>query len=62
MNYKIKEYRIKAGLTQKELSAESGVNRTTISALESGNEVNVSVKVLKKIAECLGINVNDVFC
>lgn len=62
MNYKIKELRIAAGLTQEELARESGVNRTTISALECGNEVNVSIKLLKKLAECLNVSLNDVFC
>lgn len=62
MEYKIKEYRLKKGMTQEELSIKSGVNRTTISALESGNEVNVSVKILKRLAECLDIKLNDVFC
>lgn len=61
MKYKIKEYRLKAGLTQEELSSKSGVNRTTISALESGNEINVSIKVLKKISECLKVKISDVF-
>ena len=62
MKYKVKEYRLKAGMTQEELSVKSGVNRTTISALENGNEVNVSVKILKKISECLQVPVSDIFC
>ncbi len=62
MKYKVKEYRLKAGLTQEELSAKSGVNRTTISALENGDEVNVSVKLLKKISKCLGVKISDIFC
>lgn len=62
MKYKIKELRLSMGMTQEELANKSGVNRTTISALESGNEVNVSVKLLKKLAECLNVEINDVFC
>lgn len=49
-------------MTQDELAKKSGVNRTTISALENGNEVNVSVKLLKKLAQCLNTSINDLFC
>lgn len=62
VQYKIRELRINAGYTQEELAQKSGVNRTTISAMENGNEVNVSVKLLKKLAECLHVKITDVFC
>lgn len=61
MQYKIKECRIKSGLTQEQLSEKSGVSRTTISALENGDEFNVSIKILKKIAECLEVKLNELF-
>ncbi len=49
------------GMTQEELSKKSGVSRITISGLESGKEMNVSVKILKRIAECLEVSINDLF-
>ena len=61
MIYKIKELRLNKGLTQEELASESGVNRTTIVQLETGEEVNVTAKTLKKIAKCLGVDVKEIF-
>lgn len=61
LQYKIKKYRLKMGMTQEELSKKSGVSRITISGLESGKEMNVSVKILKRIAECLEVSINDLF-
>ena len=61
MTYKIKELRIKMGLTQEQLSAKSKVNRTTIVQLENGEEVNVTSGTLKKIAKCLGVGIKDIF-
>ena len=61
MTYKIKELRLKKGLTQEELASESGVNRTTIVLLENGAEVNVTAKTLKKIATCLGVDIKEIF-
>ena len=59
--YKIKELRLKKGITQEKLAKESGVNRTTVNQLENGEEVNVTAKTLKKIAECLEVEVKDIF-
>ncbi len=61
MEYKIKEYRLLAKMTQEELARKSGVNRTTIVDLESGKEVNVTTKTLIKIAMALKVNINDIF-
>lgn len=61
MTYKIKELRLKKGLTQEQLSLESGVNRTTIVQLENGEEVNVTAGTLKKIAKCLEVDIKDIF-
>ena len=36
MEYKVKEIREKAGITQEDLAIKSGVSRTIISGLESG--------------------------
>ena len=61
MIYKIKELRLKNKLTQDELAEKSGVNRTTIVQLEKGEEVNVTAKTLQKIADCLKVEVKDIF-
>lgn len=61
MLYKIKELRLKKGMTQEELARESGVNRTTIVQLENGENVNVTAKTLKKIALCLSVDVKQIF-
>lgn len=61
MIYKIKELREALKLTQEELADKSEVNRTTIAQLESGEEVNVTAKTLKKLASCLGVGVKDLF-
>lgn len=61
MTYRIKELRLKKGLTQEELSKQSEVNRTTIAQLENGEEVNVTAKTLKKLAKCLGVDIKMIF-
>lgn len=61
MTYKIKECRTAAKLTQEELADKSGVSRTIIVDLESGKEVNVTTKTLKKIADVLNVHVHDIF-
>lgn len=61
MTYKIKELRQKKGLTQEELAFESGVNRTTIVQLENGEEVNVTARTLKKLANCLEVDIKEIF-
>lgn len=60
MTYKLKELRLKKGLTQEELSRESGVNRTTIIQLENGENVNVTIKTLKQLAKCLGVDIKEI--
>ncbi|WP_366942860.1 helix-turn-helix transcriptional regulator [uncultured Thomasclavelia sp.] len=60
MTYKLKELRLKKGLTQDELSRESGVNRTTIIQLENGENVNVTIKTLKQLAKCLGVDIKEI--
>lgn len=62
MGYKIKEVREKKGMTQEALSEASGVSRTTIWALENGNERTTTTKTLLKIAQALGTTVDEIFC
>ena len=61
MEYKIKECREKAGLSQEQLSEKSGVSRAIISGLESGSITVTTTKTLSKLAEALGLKVSDIF-
>ena len=61
MEFKIKERREEAGISQEELSKRSGVSRTIISGLESGTITTTTTKTIVKIAEALGLKVSDIF-
>ncbi|NVO89425.1 helix-turn-helix transcriptional regulator [Lactobacillus rhamnosus] len=50
--YAVLEAREDAGLSQRELTNESGVPKTTIARIEQGN--NTSIETLTKIANALG--------
>lgn len=59
--YKVREYRKKAGMTQEELAAKSGVSRATIWALEQGKRDVVKSSTLVKLANALGTTVSKIF-
>lgn len=61
MGYRIKDLREKQNMTQEELSEKSGVCRTTISSLENGTERATTTKTLLKIANALGVAVDQLF-
>lgn len=61
MGYKIREVRERLNMTQVELSIKSGVSRTTISNLENGAESVTTTRTLNKIADALGVNVEELF-
>lgn len=61
MIYRVKEYREKAGMTQEELAAKSGVSRGTIIRLEDNTQKTATTKTLSKIADALGVTVGDIF-
>lgn len=61
MGYKIKEVREARGMTQEELSQESGVSRVTISGLENGTTRATTTKTLVAIARALGVSVDQIF-
>lgn len=61
MEFRVKECREKAGMSQEELAEKSGVSRTIISGLESGSITTTTTKTLLKIAEALGLKVSDIF-
>lgn len=55
---RIKEFRLSKNLTQKEFADKLKVERTTVSMWEN-NKSSPSVQTLKKIAEVLSCNVDD---
>ena len=56
----IKELRIAKGLTQEQLANECGVQRTTITMIELG-ENKPSVGLAKKLGEIFEITWSDIF-
>ncbi|NLY21582.1 MAG: helix-turn-helix transcriptional regulator [Tissierellia bacterium] len=56
----IREYRIKANLTQEELAEKVGVRRETIGRLENG-KYNPSLKLAHDIAKTLNAKIEDLF-
>lgn len=56
-NENLKEARIKSGLSQKEVSENIGVAKSTYSLYESGNR-EPNVNAIKKIADVLNVSVD----
>jgi transcriptional regulator with XRE-family HTH domain len=57
---KVREARIALGISQKELAFRSGIHRTYISSVERG-ERNITIVNMKKIADALGVSLNNLF-
>ncbi len=55
---RLKMFRELAGLTQGELARKAGINRPTISAVESGKQVNVNVFTARSLARALEISLD----
>lgn len=60
MNNKIKENRLKLGLTQEDLAKTAGVRRETIVFLEQG-KYNPSLNLAYNIAKSLRVKIEDLF-
>jgi putative transcriptional regulator len=60
MKNKIKELRLKLGITQEELAQKAGVRRETIVFLEQG-KYNPSLKLAHDIAKALKTNIDKLF-
>lgn len=58
---KIRTYRIKRGLTIKELADRCGVSAGYICHLEKGNRDNPSTEVMENIAIVLGKTIPEIF-
>ncbi|MBQ8306980.1 MAG: helix-turn-helix transcriptional regulator [Blautia sp.] len=61
MEYRIRESRERAGMSQEQLSKKSGVSRAIISGLENGSITVTTTKTLSRIAEALGLKVSEIF-
>ena len=61
MKLRLRELRRSKGMTQEELSDKSGVTRTTIWKLETGEEEVSTTKTLLSLAKALDCNVGDFF-
>lgn len=61
MQYRIRELRDDARLSQAELAEKSGVSRATISIVESGKASDIKIETLSKIARALGRNISELF-
>ena len=55
----IKKYREKKGISQDKLSKLAGITLHTITKIESGATPNPRIETVKKIADALGISVDD---
>lgn len=60
MKNRIKELRLKDGLTQEQLSKKVGVSRQSIIAIETG-KYNPSLELAFKIAKQFNCKIEDVF-
>ena len=56
----IKEARVKAGLTQKELGEKLGVGEPTVNKYEGGKQ-NLTAETMKKVATALGMQIKITF-
>jgi len=55
----IKKYREKKGISQDKLSKLAGITLHTITKIESGATPDPRIETVKKIANALGISVDD---
>ncbi len=61
MEYAGKRIREEKKISQDELSKLSGVSRSIICGLETGRTVTTTTKTLYRIAQALGVAINDLF-
>ena len=61
MGYKIRDVRIKKGMSQAELCEKSGVCRATLWALETNRKYTTTTKTLQKIANALDTTIDAIF-
>lgn len=61
MVIKLKEYREKKGLSVDELAERTGVRADVISEIERGTAEVTTGRIMRRIAEALGVKVSDIF-
>lgn len=61
MKFRIREFRESKRMSQEELSLKSGVNRTTISALENNAIDSTTTRTLLAIADALEVAIEELF-
>ena len=59
MKYNIKKYREAKGMTQTELAEKAGCSRQFVNMLENSDEINVSSKMLVRLASALDRTVDE---
>lgn len=57
---KVREERVRQGLSQEELAARAGVHRTYIGMIERA-EKNITLESIEKIATALNLHIADFF-
>lgn len=55
----IKKYRDKMGISQDKLSKLAGITLHTITKIESGTTPDPRIETVKKIADALGVGIDD---
>ena len=55
----IKKYRAKLGISQDKLSKLAGITLHTIAKIESGATSDPRIETVKKIANALGVGIDD---
>lgn len=58
---RIKEFRKKSGLTQLQLAIKTGLAMTSIANLEQGVVKEPSIQTMAKIADALGLSLDELF-
>lgn len=61
VTYKIKDMRRKRGISQGELSKESGIARATISKLENGAEIDIRISTILALSKVLKCSPSKLF-
>lgn len=57
---KVKFFRLERGWSQEKLALEADIDRTYLPGIEKG-ERNVSITVVEKLANALGVEIKDLF-
>lgn len=55
----VKSLRLRAGLTQREVSARANLSHSFICQIEKGRHPSVGAAALQNIARALGVDIND---